>query len=271
MTITSSVPGVSTLTITFKAFESIVNETGVEEENVIVEQTFEYITEWWAGSITLPKSVAFGKATIDPFPVCYTLTRTDGTLVTTSKSPQCLSIESGNPDHTFEWEGLTAGTYQLVEQVNGNTYAFIQPITGIVVDSAHPDVQLPSMLNRLEGCSPGYWKNHIRPEWEAAGLDPDDLFNNVFDFINSPIASQYPDDFNLEQAINSTGGEFGKLARHGLAALLNARHPDVLFPLEQDGIEGSVIDLVQQAMVTIDGEPLSSELASANVLGCPIN
>jgi hypothetical protein len=268
VTITSVDPGVSTLTITFRALETVNGEV-----NVIVEQTFEYITEWWAGSITLPKSVAFGSATSDLLDVCYTLSRIDGggPLVTTSKDRQCPEggIDSGDPQHTFEWEGLTAGTYQLVEEVNDTTYTFMQPITDIVVDDAHPDVQLQTVVNQLEGCSPGYWRNHL-DRWDEVGLDPADPFDVVFDFINSPISSGFGLDFTLEDAVNAKGGNRNALARHGIAALLSALHADVLYPLEADGIQGSVIDLVQSGMEA-RASSVANLLASANSLSCPIN
>jgi hypothetical protein len=251
VTFTSTTEGLTTLNITFSSGP--------------LSKTFTFVTEWWAGTITLPKSVAFGNATNPTVNVCYTLTDENGLDV----SRHCQAINSGNSPYDFEWSGLSPGTYVLTEDLDGIIHAYMKPITGIVVDDAHRDVQLQTLENRLEGCSPGYWKNHTE-DWAAAGLDPRDKFNDVFDFINSPITSQFSADYTLDQAINASGGNLNKLARHGVAALLSARHPDVLFPLIPDGIEGSVIDMVQQGMAT-SGEPQATELASANVLGCPIN
>jgi hypothetical protein len=252
--ISSDIAGVSKLSITVS--------------NGTISETFEYITEWWAGSITLPKTVAFGNSTGDPLEVCYTLSRTDGgELVSSSLIEQCPSIGSGNPDHTYEWANLLPGTYQLVERVDGTTYQFMNPIANIVVDSGHRDVQLQSVVNRLEGCSPGFWKNHIEL-WSDVGLSPGDDFDVVFDFINSPFMEGYGG--TLEEAINAKGGNRNALARHGVAALLSALHEGVLYPLEADGIQGSVIDLVQSGMQS-RASSIANLLASANTLGCPLN
>jgi hypothetical protein len=51
-----------------------------------------------------------------------------------------------------------------------------------------------------EGCTPGYWRNHIE-DWADAGLNPGDDFDATFG-----------------------------IARHGTAALLSALHPAVAYP-----------------------------------------
>ena len=72
--------------------------------------------------------------------------------------------------------------------------------------------------------SPGYWKNHL-DAWPPSGLSPDDDFDTTFgvDFF-SP-------DITLFDAVNLKGGGIKKVARHGTAALLNASHPAVNYPL----------------------------------------
>jgi hypothetical protein len=61
------------------------------------------------------------------------------------------------------------------------------------------------------------------------------------------------------QAVNLGGGGVERLARHGVAALLSAAHPDVNYPYTVE----QVIALVQA------GD--ADALAAANELFCPLN
>lgn len=103
-----------------------------------------------------------------------------------------------------------------------------------------------------EGCTPGYWKNHLS-SWGPTGYSPTDDFDTVFgvDLFNP--------DITLQQAINMGGGGVNKLARHGTAALLNATHPDLNYPLT----EAEVIAYVQAGNSEI--------LVEYNELGCPLD
>lgn len=102
-----------------------------------------------------------------------------------------------------------------------------------------------------EGCTPGYWKNHLE-DWPPTGFDPGDDFDTVFG------VDLFSPDITLEQAVNAKGGGVNKLARHGTAALLNAAHPDVDYPLTV----ADVIALVQA------GD--ANTLVAFNELGCTI-
>jgi hypothetical protein len=72
-----------------------------------------------------------------------------------------------------------------------------------------------------EGCTPGYWKNHL----ESWLLDPGADFDTTFG------VDYFDPDITLGQAIRMGGGGYKKLARHGTAALLNAVNPGVNYPL----------------------------------------
>lgn len=74
-----------------------------------------------------------------------------------------------------------------------------------------------------EGCTPGYWKNHL-DSWGPTGLSPDDDFDTTFG------VDYFDPDITLDDAINLGGGHIKKVARHGTAALLNALHPAVDYP-----------------------------------------
>ncbi len=103
-----------------------------------------------------------------------------------------------------------------------------------------------------EGCTPGYWKNHL-DAWGPTGLSPGDDFDTTFG------VDLFDPDITLEEAVNAKGGGVKKLARHGTAALLGAAHPGVAYPFTV----AEVIAAVQA------GD--AGALAKANELGCPLN
>ncbi|MCL7412203.1 MAG: MSCRAMM family adhesin SdrC [ANME-2 cluster archaeon] len=95
----------------------------------------------------------------------------------------------------------------------------------------------------FSGCTPGYWKNHLNA-WGPTGYAPTDIFNDVFS------VGYFEGSFNLENALNARGGGLNKVARHGTAALLNANHPSINYPLTSSEViaavqSGNVDDLVQ--------------------------
>lgn len=103
-----------------------------------------------------------------------------------------------------------------------------------------------------EGCTPGYWKNHLSA-WIPTGYNIFDNFDVIFgvDFFNP--------DITLKQTLYMQGGEEMSLARQGTAALLNAAHPDVDYPLTV----AQVITLVQAGNV--------DTLVGYNELICPLH
>lgn len=103
-----------------------------------------------------------------------------------------------------------------------------------------------------EGCTPGYWKNHL-DAWPATGYSVADDFDSIFG------ANLFNPDITLLEAVNANGGGANALARHGAAALLSATHPDVDYPLTV----AQVIALVQA------GD--KDTLEAANELGCPLD
>jgi cysteine-rich repeat protein len=102
-----------------------------------------------------------------------------------------------------------------------------------------------------EGCTPGYWRNHLE-DWPPTGLAPADDFDTTFG------VDLFTPDINLEEAVNAKGGSENKLARHGTAALLSCLHPDVDYPIPCT----EVISLVQAGDVDL--------LVESNELGCNI-
>lgn len=111
--------------------------------------------------------------------------------------------------------------------------------------------------NEYEGCSPGFWKNHVE-EWAATGWSPEDSFSNVFGV--GPNIS-------LLEALNTGGGGDKALGRQAVAALLNASHPDINYPAS----EVEIIAAVQDVLVLGDPdiiEELKDILDKLNNLGC---
>jgi hypothetical protein len=87
-----------------------------------------------------------------------------------------------------------------------------------------------------EGCTPGFWRNHLF-DWGPTGYAPGDSFEAIFG------RNAFSGDPTLLQVLELTGGGLNRLSSHAVAALLNAAHPDVAYPLT----EAEVIALWQAA------------------------
>ena len=77
-----------------------------------------------------------------------------------------------------------------------------------------------------EGCTPGYWKNHLGA-WAATGYSPSQTLESVFDVPDSLGL----DNRTLLEAASAGGGGVTALLRHAVAALLGAAHPAVDYPI----------------------------------------
>ncbi|MHC5111461.1 MAG: HYR-like domain-containing protein [Planctomycetota bacterium] len=95
---------------------------------------------------------------------------------------------------------------------------------------------LPLLLTVVEGqeaCSQGFWKNHYE-RWGPSGFSPTDNFVGAFgitDFGSPQIPGDFSMSETLGEAINRAGGGFNQALVQGTAALINAAHPAVDFPL----------------------------------------
>lgn len=184
-----------------------------------------------------------------------------------------VSTDAYDPDgdaFTIEWlpcplayaTDPTAATTNIVI----NTSVSCDLICGIRtrLTDAHGAIyvcrQYVGVFSPPEGCTPGYWKNHL-DSWAATGFSPSDDFDTVFG-VNAFTPNR-----TLLQAAQSGGGGINKLARHGVAALLNAADPDVNYPRSV----ADVINAVRNAIQTGVYEPLATNLDRDNNLGCPLN
>jgi hypothetical protein len=117
----------------------------------------------------------------------------------------------------------------------------------------------------LEGCTPGYWRNHA-DRW--VGVAPTDDFDATFG------VDLFDPDITLGTAIWLGGGGVDAFARHATAALLNAY-------AKADGSLGQfvnypytvaeVIQMVQDAVANDTIEATKDLFEAANELGCPLS
>ncbi len=126
-------------------------------------------------------------------------------------------------------------------------------------------------IEASEGCTPGYWKNH-EESWGPTGYTTDQTVGSVF-----ADASGFPDlaSASLIGALDFGGGNGAEggariLLRAAVAALLNAAHPDVVYPTSA----ADVISMVNAALASGDRDTmlaLATSLDNDNNLGCPLN
>jgi hypothetical protein len=122
---------------------------------------------------------------------------------------------------------------------------------------AHDNPPPPPPNGGGEGCTPGFWKNHL-DAW--IGYSPGADFDATFG------VDLFDPNITLEDAVNRRGGGVNALARHAVAALLNAAHPDV----DSAFTTAEVIDIVQDAEASGDFEAAKDMLAAENERGCPL-
>ncbi|MDT8369918.1 MAG: hypothetical protein RQ745_11990 [Longimicrobiales bacterium] len=112
-----------------------------------------------------------------------------------------------------------------------------------------------------EGCTPGYWRQaHHFDSWE--GFDPSDSFDAVFG------GNHFPGE-TLGEVVRARGGGINALARHAVAALLNASSSGVDYDLTTQ----EVIDAFTAAAAGTRREMNARKDAfdTLNNQGCPLN
>lgn len=111
-----------------------------------------------------------------------------------------------------------------------------------------------------EGCTPGFWKNHL-DAWALTPYSPDDDFGVVFGTATFS-------GMTLHQVVSQGGGCKRALGRHAVAAILNASHPDIDYAIPDAG------DIIDAVAAVIDGsdcdaiEDLKDILDAFNNAGC---
>lgn len=109
-----------------------------------------------------------------------------------------------------------------------------------------------------DGCTPGYWRQpHHFDSWD--GYAPSDSFDDVFG-VDSSFDT-------LLDGVWARGGQENALARHAVAALLNASNPDVSYEYST----GDVISAVQDAYASGRYRTAKNMFEEQNEAGCPLN
>ena len=130
---------------------------------------------------------------------------------------------------------------------------------------------LDVIVEDFAGCTPGFWRQeHHFGHWMT--YSPDDDFNEVFGTdaelsVGQGRNAELTDEFSLEEAVRANGGGFNALARHSVAALLNAANYDVNYAYS----EAEVISKVQGAVNDGNYEEIKDILEEANEFGCSLD
>jgi predicted ribosomally synthesized peptide with SipW-like signal peptide len=110
-----------------------------------------------------------------------------------------------------------------------------------------------------EGCSDRFWKKH-EEAWAPTGYCPSDDFDATFK------CAAFAPDTTLMQALWLGVDGLNALAREAVAALLNAAHPAMDYPLTVE----EVIKKVQDAIESGHYETAKDKLEAYNNLSCPL-
>jgi len=119
----------------------------------------------------------------------------------------------------------------------------------------------------VNGCTPGYWKNHTSNWEEVAASTP--LVNRGFDPDYTSASATFLQALRYQGGSTLAGAE-QILLRAGAAAYLNAVHDDVGYPLTRVQINTMVnnaIDSGSRAKIL----EVAAYLDRLNNAGCPLN
>jgi hypothetical protein len=135
------------------------------------------------------------------------------------------------------------------------------------------------IVNSCDGCTPGFWKNHtwlwdqksdpisacVKSASNGGNGTTAALFSKTFNLTNAQMnAAGLSPKLTLKQALDLGGGGFQKLARHGVASLLNSCA--INFPMTS----ASVVTAVRNAIIALTPEPLATNLVNINEQNCPL-
>jgi hypothetical protein len=130
----------------------------------------------------------------------------------------------------------------------------------------------PNLKNGNQGCSVSFWVENEQGSaggvlvWPSGYL-PQDKFGSSA-YFNTQITISSGNDPSFTDALNSQNDGIDKLARQSVAALLNAAHPDVSYPLTI----AQVISMTDDAIAKSDYS-VADTFATYNNLGnsglCP--
>ena len=124
----------------------------------------------------------------------------------------------------------------------------------------------------MEGCTPGYWKNHVQ-NWEE--YKPTTQLQYVFTTLKNTKYAKV----TLRDALSYKGGSGVDgatqiLLRAAAAAVLNAAHEGVGYPYRRFRAPFEIVAQVNATLTSKDRQrmlTLASTLDAANNLGCPLS
>jgi len=167
-------------------------------------------------------------------------------------------------------EDLNYLSKELVDAANAYG-EYMPPCDGVIAVIADPGEGIQRSIfeltieeERYTGLTPGFWKNH--PDaWVDTPYTPGQALNSVF----ASSTNYFPDVTTLMQALGFKGGRglagaAQILLRAAVAAVLNAGHPDINYPLSGSEIisrVNSALNSDRSAMLN-----LASELDTYNNL-----
>ncbi|MEW6585084.1 MAG: hypothetical protein AB1442_05670 [Nitrospirota bacterium] len=176
----------------------------------------------------------------------------------------------------FKLTGLRGESTIKLDVYNNSPYSLAPccagqtPPQGIASENVHLSGVFVS--DCFQGCTPGYWK---QPQHFESWVDyaTTQTFYSVFSRTitikwSSGCKPRDVVDPTLLQALNANGGGINVLARHGVAALLNASNPHVYYHYSVS----EVVEMVQDAIDGIaDMATVARNLERANESNCPLN
>jgi len=187
------------------------------------------------------------------------------TLVATSTASDQDANAGWDEDHIIVTETLDAGTSFVSGKVffSGGqlTETFNSTTRNQTFNTFHGAVIVfENMVDPVggEGCTPGYWRQDQHLGNWTSPYDPSDDFDATFgvDFFNPNIT--------LGDAVALGGGGVNALARHAVAALLNAASADV----DYEYTTAEVIAIVQNGALSLEAR--KNLLATENERGCDL-
>lgn len=195
--------------------------------------------------------------------------RPDSVKIDGVQVPSFANIFDASDGDTWDTETVS------VSIAAGSTSTSVQVVSG--GSQGNPDSLLWTLAalrlpipGALAGCTPGFWKNHTSA-WAGTGFSPSQETSSVFSIPGglSSLGSK-----TLLQSLDGGGGSgvLGAakiLLRAGVAALLNAAHSGVNYPLTTSEVISSVNSaLASNNRTTI--LTLATTLDSNNNLGCSL-
>src|SRR5258706_303626 len=198
------------------------------------------------------------------------------TFVWSSSNPAWVITSSNNVNPIIYTAGTGSTTWTLI-------------VTNTISGCADTCTATDSCQSPFMGCTLGFWKNHPAI-WNDSGDPISACVANAIVTLGAPYsgngttsalyratfgltatqmtAAGYTANLTLLQALNLGGGGFNKLARQGVASLLNS----CAFPPNFQYTSAQVLTNLHNAVVNLTPEPTASQFASANETqpeGCP--